>query len=147
MSPDKGPLSLNSIRLSEANDRHARESSLPFVLQFLMTAFKKPLLAFLHLGLILCAYFSPVWLNWRLILLGILLYYAQNIILGGCILTRAQFGSNEEGFYYHYLKKLGIRLNKTQTTLVVDYIIPAIIFSTAIVYQEVLGKPVFSPFH
>jgi hypothetical protein len=147
LSPDKGLLSLNSFRLSEAHDRQAREPLLQFVLQSLMTAFKKPLLAFLHLGLILCAYFSPVWLDWRLILIGILLYSAQNIILGGCILTRAQFGSNEEGFYYHYLKKLGIRLNKRQTNLLVDYIIPVIIFSTAIVYQEVLGKPVFSPFH
>ena len=134
------------MRLSEAHYREERELSLHFVLQFLMTAFKEPLLAFLHLGLILCAYFSPVWLNWRLILIGILLYYAQNIILGGCILTKVQFGSNEEGFYYHYLKKLGIRLDKRQTNLLVDCIIPAIIFSTAIVYQEVLGKHVFSPF-
>jgi hypothetical protein len=107
---------------------------------------QRRLIAFLHLGLIICAYFSPVWLDWRLILIAILLYYAQNIILGGCILTRAQFGSNEEGFYYHYLKKLGIRLDQRQTNLLVDYIIPAIIFSTAIFYQEVLGKRVFSPF-
>jgi hypothetical protein len=107
---------------------------------------RKPLIAVLHLGLIICAYFSPVWLDWRLILIALVLYYAQNIILGGCILTKAQFGSNEEGFYYHYLKKLGIRLNKRQTNLFVDYIIPVIIFSIAVFYQEVLGKRVFSPF-
>ena len=111
-----------------------------------MTEFKKPLLGLLHLSLILCAYSSPFWLDWRLILFGILLYYAQNMISGGCILTKAQFGSNQEGFYYHYLKKLGLRLDQRQTNFVVDYVIPVIILSVAILCQEVFGKRVFSPF-
>jgi hypothetical protein len=112
-----------------------------------MPEFKKPLLGLMHLSLILGAYSSPFWLDWRFILIGILLYYAQNMILGGCILTRAQFGSNREGFYYYYLKKLGLRLDQRQTTFIVDYVIPVIILSVAIACQEVFGKRVFSPFH
>lgn len=59
---------------------------------------KKTLIIASHLIIMTLAYTSPFWLDWRLIIVGLGLYYLQIWIFGGCILTYAQFGKWDETF-------------------------------------------------
>ncbi len=104
-----------------------------------MTAFKSKLLKRLvftaHLLFIVVVFTSPFFLSWKLILIFVFLYYLQILVLGGCVLTKAQFGSYDETFYHHYLNKLGFRISERKVKIVADYILPPLIFVVATVYQ------------
>lgn len=91
----------------------------------------------LHLVLIILVWTSPFWLSWRIILLSILIYYFQIWLLGGCILTQAQFKnvSHNYSFYYHYLKKLGFKPNERKLHIFLNYIAPWLILGVAYLYQ------------
>ena len=91
---------------------------------------------FLHLLLIILVYFSPFLFNWKLLVLGVLLYYLQRIIFNGCILTKKQFGKMEYmTFYYPYLVKLGFRVNKKFIYYLMRGVMPVIILSLGLIIQ------------
>ena len=73
-----------------------------------------------------------------LVLPGAALYYTQLLVFGQCVITRAQFGSRNQGFYYHYLTKFGFRPNKKYLNLILDYLIPLGMILGALIYQNVL---------
>ena len=91
----------------------------------------------LHLLVIILVWTSPFWLPWPAILLFIIIYYFQIWLLGGCIFTQAQFKhvSHDHSFYYHYLRKLGLRPDKRKLHVFLNYIAPWIILMSAYLYQ------------
>jgi len=94
----------------------------------------------IHLILIIAAWTSPLWLDWRLILIGWLLYLLQLKIFGDCILTKKQFKTRKRSvtFYYYYLKKLGFKVSVEGVRKFIDRYSFPIILTLAIVLQEVV---------
>lgn len=99
---------------------------------------KKYLIPLFHLLLILAAWSSPFWLNWKIIVLLYGLYLLQNLIFGRCVVSIAQFGNAQESFYSHYLHKLGINWKTEKVNLVADYVLPTAIILTALIYQKII---------
>ncbi|QQS69330.1 hypothetical protein IPP75_05470 [Candidatus Saccharibacteria bacterium] len=86
------------------------------------------------MALIVVAYTSPFWLDWRLITVGVLVYYAQLIIFGWCVLSTAQFGEKKT-FHEWYLSKLGVHPNPKTLKFFLDFIIPPVLVFVAINIQ------------
>jgi hypothetical protein len=59
----------------------------------------KNFLHFFHLVIILACWASPFYLPWQIILIAVIAYYAQNIFLKGCVISKLQFGNNDETMY------------------------------------------------
>ena len=98
------------------------------------------LIFWIHLILILLVYVSPFLFSWKLILIGVLYIYFQEIFLKGCFLTYAQFGKDTDmTFYYRYLTLLGFKVNKKKLKFFMAWIMPWIILGIALIFQEVLG--------
>jgi hypothetical protein len=100
---------------------------------------KRYLIPIFHLLLIIAAWTSPFWLNWKIIILLYGLYLLQNIILGRCIISIAQFENNKESFYSHYLHKAGISWTTKKINFTADYIIPPLLILIALIYQKVIS--------
>ena len=102
-----------------------------------MKAFRYYFFLFLHIVLLTAWYTSPFYLDWRLVIVTVLLYHLQNQCAKGCLLTQGQFGKENEGFYYHYLSKFGWKPNKERLNFVLDFVIPGVMIVTAIMLQVV----------
>ncbi|MDP2598784.1 MAG: hypothetical protein Q8P49_03065 [Candidatus Liptonbacteria bacterium] len=63
-------------------------------------------------------------------------YSLQLKILGGCILTKAEFGSYNDCANWHYLNWIGLRFKKKHISFVTTYVVPPLVLLVAIVYQE-----------
>ena len=99
---------------------------------------------FLHLAVILMIYFSPLIFQWQLILLGLVLYWMQIKFLGGCILTKKQFGdAHQFNFTAHYLAKIGIRISNQKMSFWQNRILPWVIIVNVIYWQIVLKHKPF----
>ena len=90
---------------------------------------------FLHVAILTAWYSSPFYLDWRLVILTVVAYHIQIHFWGGCVLTYGQFGKGNEGFYYHYLKKLGFEPNRKVLNFILDFIIPTTIILIALYRQ------------
>ncbi len=77
----------------------------------------------LHATLIIAWYLSPWYLSPWFVLLSVAVYYVQNWLFGGCLLSFAQFERRDRGFYAHYLAKFGIRPGPSAIRLL-GHIIP-----------------------
>ena len=97
------------------------------------------LLFWIHLILILLVWASPFLLGWKVILFFIILYYVQITLFKECLLSREQFNGKKERtiFYHYYLGMMGIKVDKENARIFVDYVVPWIIFILAIVLQIV----------
>lgn len=93
-----------------------------------------------HTVIILLAYSSPFWLDWKLVLLGVALDYIQIIVAGGCVLSLAQFDDKQMTFHEWYLRKLGIRVNRPKFNFVLRYIVPLVILAAAVLFQVVANN-------
>jgi len=92
-----------------------------------------------HLILIIIAYASPFLFNWKLVLMGVITLYLQQLILNGCFLTHAQFGKDKYmTFYYRYLILAGFKPNKRKLKILMAWIMPLIILAIAIILQKVI---------
>lgn len=78
----------------------------------------------LHGLIILVAYSSPLWLDWKIIGIGIALYYLQLGVFVGCVLSHAQFGKDKDRFAGIVLKKLGWNLSNQALTILLDIMLP-----------------------
>jgi hypothetical protein len=96
------------------------------------------LIFWIHMFLNVIAYTSPFWLNWKFILVGVFLYYCQELIFRGCLLTRLEFKGAEYSFWGYYLSKIGIYLSHKQVKYIIVYAMPIIIFLLALIWQVVL---------
>ncbi|MFA5174326.1 MAG: hypothetical protein WC438_04055 [Candidatus Pacearchaeota archaeon] len=96
------------------------------------------LIFWIHLILIIIVYASIFLFNWKILILGVLVYYLQIIIFNGCILTKKQFGKNDYmTFYYPYLTKAGFNVNKKIVYYLMRWIMPIIILSFGLIIQLV----------
>lgn len=93
----------------------------------------------LHALVIVLAYSSPLWLGWRLLLVGVLLYYLQLLIFGWCILSLRQFHGQKRTFHEWYLSKLGFTVNTQKLRFVLNYVIPPLLVLAAMALQLVLN--------
>ncbi len=100
---------------------------------------------YLHLFFIILAYSSPLWLDWRVITLGIIILQIQFIVFEGCILTQIEAGKDKDmTFGYYYLSKAFPSLNKIKTKFFIRYVISAVIFLTAFILQYYMHyQPIF----
>lgn len=90
--------------------------------------------------LIILCWVSPFFLNWKLILLGILVYYLQIILLKEDFFTRINFSSKERGeitFYSYILEKIGIKIDRKRMQLAADFIFPWVILLIAMYRQKI----------
>jgi len=76
---------------------------------------------------------SPFYLDWRLILLGIVLLHLQFAIFGGCILTNLEFGKYDKIFMHEVLARVGISVNVKVMKILMRFILPVLM--TAVIYQ------------
>jgi hypothetical protein len=86
------------------------------------------LLFWIHLILILFAYFSPLWLDWKVILItaiGLQVYYS---IRGGCDITFWELGNDTDTtFVWYYLKKIFPKLPQKKTKFFIRIILPILL--------------------
>jgi len=95
----------------------------------------------IHLIIILFLWASPFLLNWKIIVLGIIIYYLQLLIFGDCVLTRKQFKTNhrEMTLYTHVLEKIGFNVNRKLMVFLADFIFPWVILGISLVLQLGFG--------
>ena len=98
-------------------------------------------IAITHYLIVLLALSLPFWLNWRLVLVTMLLYhliFTRGI--GYCPLTVWQFGTAEEGFFEKHIKLvfkvLGIRLTGLALKTFIRYGIPTLLVVFSILWQS-----------
>jgi len=96
----------------------------------------------LHIIVIVCVWLSPFYVDWKMVALGSTVYLALGFIFKYCPLTKMQFGHTKRGFYEYYFEKIGMPINKFQSSILVRYIFPAIITFIAIIWQCLLGNQV-----
>lgn len=92
----------------------------------------------MHLLVLCLMYSSPFLFSWQLILIGVILYFLQLLVFGGCVLTIKELGEDrKEGFNAYYLRKLGFKVNETKLKIVLS-LVPWILLFVALVWQVVL---------
>ena len=92
----------------------------------------KKLLTFIHILIIILAYISPFIFSWKIVLAGVIAFYIQKFLIGGCILTKKEFGNFEDNYYYFALKKLGFDPDKKRLRFILDYVVPVSILSLSL---------------
>jgi hypothetical protein len=104
---------------------------------------KKYIVPIIHLIIFLIAITSPFWIDWRIVLVGAVLYELQLFIFKGCVLSFWQFGSKDgkpkERFIIFYLKHIFPRLKTSRLNLMLDLIIPIAVPIFAILMQVLLN--------
>lgn len=103
---------------------------------------KTKLLPLLHLMLLLLSFSSPFWIDWKIVLIGFILYELQKILLKGCVLSFAEFGSKDgrpvQHFTPYYLKKIfGIKASDSLVMRNLDYVVAPLVPILAILLQLV----------
>src|ERR1035437_9417211 len=94
------------------------------------------LLFWLHLLLIVLAYSSPLWLDWKAILGIIVALQIYYLIRGGCDITFLELGNDTNTtFIWYYLQKLFSKLDQRKTKLFVRVIIPIFIITVSVISQ------------
>ena len=96
---------------------------------------KQPIIIVAHIVIILLAYSAPLWLDWRLVLVGVVLNYIQILIFKGCVLSRAQFEDKKQTFHEWYLRKLGFKPNRKILNFTLRYIVPFVLLGIAALSQ------------
>ena len=105
-----------------------------------------PTIIVLHIVVILLAYSSPFWLDWKLVLVGVIVNYIQIAFLGGCVLSQAQFEDKKQTFHEWYLRKLGLKPNRKTLNFVLRYIMPFLLLGLSLVFQVLLQFKVITSF-
>lgn len=103
------------------------------------------LLFWVHIFVLCLMYFSPFLFSWKIVFAGILAYYLQLLIFGGCVLTIKELGAErKEGFNAYYLRKMGFRVNERKLKITLNVIVPSAILIFALIWQVALKRsPLF----
>lgn len=99
--------------------------------------FMKIFIGIIHICLIIACLAMPWFLDWKLIGLGILIFWVQWIILGGCILTKWQYGDYNDTMWNHIFKFLHIPINEQRSRFITTWVLPIIIFITSVIIQNI----------
>ena len=102
----------------------------------------RKLLPIFHALLLFASLISPLWADWRIIVIGYVLYIAQKWVLKGCVLSFAEFGSAKGKpkmhFTPYYLKKyFGIKTEDYLVMRYLDYIVAPLVPIIATLIQLV----------
>ncbi|MEK7171081.1 MAG: hypothetical protein AAB774_02145 [Patescibacteria group bacterium] len=100
----------------------------------------------LHLLLIIAAYSSPFWLDWRVITTGVLILWIQYIAIGRCILNDVQYGSKDGRLYEGILTALGIKYDQEKLGIILNFVVPTIVLAIALIWQLALHFQVVANF-
>ena len=93
----------------------------------------------IHLSFVVFSYTSPLWLDWKWIMLGIATMPLQRFFAGGCIFTKIEFGnSGHNSFNWYYLNRLGFHVSLKTVKLFTDYLIPAALLIFALIWQKLI---------
>jgi len=91
-----------------------------------------------HLGLIVASYLSFLYVDWRVILLGVVVLQIYYALRGGCGLTFAEFGDDRDTtFAWYYLRKVFPRLDQKITKIFIRYVLPITLVLVAYYLQEI----------
>jgi hypothetical protein len=109
---------------------------------------KEELLVSLHTLIMLGAWSSPFWLDWKIVFISLFLYEIQIFVFKGCILTNLQFSKgirreSDMTMYAYWAEKLGFKVNRKKLKQSSKYFMPAIIFILTILYQLILKAPIW----
>jgi len=102
----------------------------------------KKILPILHAVLLLVSLLSPLWADWKIVVIGFAVYILQKVIFKGCLLSFAEFG-RENGkpkmhFTPYYLKKFfGLKATERMVMRFLDYIVAPLVPIVAILIQIV----------
>jgi hypothetical protein len=104
----------------------------------------KKIIPIFHSIIFLTAVGSPFWIDWKIVLIGFILYKLQFILFKGCVLSFAEFGKAngkpKERFTPYYLSKvIGRKLDEEKVGKYLDSILAPLIPILAIVFQLLLG--------
>ena len=94
----------------------------------------------LHTAVQLVLYLSWLLFSWWIVLLGVIALQLQYLLLGGCVLSKAEF-KNDESCSVYYLHKWGLIRDKKWGEHFFTYYINAIGILVAVVWQLVFGMP------
>lgn len=104
---------------------------------------KERFLTALHLIIIIITYTSPLWLDWKLIGLGVALYWIQIRVFKACVISIAQYGDTETSFVATYLNQFLKLFNKElkvdDIRFFLDWILPISFFILAVILQVYTG--------
>lgn len=103
---------------------------------------KERILIIVHMIIAILAATSFIWLDYKILLIGILLFWLQILVFGSCVLTIAQFKNKDTVFIGVYLNKILRYFNFKELTIkqqkiFVRYIEPAIILLLALILQVI----------
>lgn len=104
------------------------------------------ILFWIHLAVIVASMASPFLFGVRFIAIAFILFLAQGMLVGSCILTRFQFGRRDDtpGFCVYYLEKAGLGIDPLRTNFYIDRVQPILILFTAMLWQWFFGfQPLF----
>ncbi len=110
-----------------------------------MNKAKERLLIVIHLLLVVVAYTSWLWVDYRIILVLAIAHIAMLEVLRGCPLSHAQFPDDKtKRFYEWWLARLGIDVTRTPkrrriVRIFMQYALPIIIVLLGVILQGVLG--------
>lgn len=106
---------------------------------------KFEIISWIHLVLIILIWSSPFWLSWKIVSIGIILYYLQLLIFGDCLLTKKEFRTNkrEITFYSFCLEKIGFMFDRNKVRIIADYVMPWVILGVSLIWQLGLGNKVW----
>lgn len=111
----------------DATDTRTRSSTKDHVALF-------GIIFWLHLAIIVLAYASPFLFHWKWIIPEIILLWVQSWVVGGCVLTHAQFGKHKNlSSYSVYLELMGFHFERAHVSFVVTYIMPCLVLIIALV--------------
>lgn len=97
-----------------------------------------------HILLLIPAYLSPLFIDWKLIVIGVAILQIQYWVIDGCILTHLEMGKDKnETFIWYYLKKIYPDLDSKITKFVIRVIVPIVLVTAGIIIQIKLGLEPF----
>lgn len=90
----------------------------------------------IHILLLIPGYLSPVLIDWKLIVAGVVILQIQYWVIDGCILTRLQMGKDKnETFIWYYLRKIYPHLNPGTTKFFIRVVVPISLVVIALILQ------------
>jgi len=93
----------------------------------------------LHLAIQFILYLSWFLFSWQVVLIGIGILHLQYIFLGGCLLSKKEFGNDRTTCTLFYLTRWGLLKSTRKWELFFKYYISAIGIGAALVWQVALG--------
>lgn len=114
-----------------------------------MIMIKNKILITLHLLLMILAYTSWIWLDYRLVIIGAVGHLIMLEALRGCPLSHAQFPDDKNKRFYEWcLEQLGVKMAEAarfKLRIFMQYVLPFVIIGLSILMQVILGvRPLLS---